>query len=63
MPRPRVVVVGGGPGGSTAARSAACRGHRVAQLVKETFPIDASPAARHITGQVPNVNGGAHRTR
>ncbi|MFF4986988.1 tryptophan 7-halogenase [Streptosporangium saharense] len=33
-----VVVVGGGPGGSTAATLVARRGHRVVLLEKETFP-------------------------
>ncbi|MBH1945700.1 tryptophan 7-halogenase, partial [Erythrobacter sp. YJ-T3-07] len=33
-----VVVVGGGPGGSTVATLLARSGHRVVQLEKESFP-------------------------
>lgn len=47
-----VVVVGGGPAGSTAATVVALRGHRVLLLEKHVFPryqigAAAAPTARH----------------
>ncbi|MER7278468.1 tryptophan 7-halogenase [Dactylosporangium sp. NPDC000244] len=56
-----VVVVGGGPGGSTAATLLAKRGHRVVLLEKETFPryqIGESllPSTVHGIGRILGVS-------